>query len=204
MESRIVAAQAALALLLLQSGCGGGGSPSDVPAPDAAALTGQGWERFEAGDWSGARSSFRDAVQTDGAYGDGHNGLGWAALKLEAHAEARAAFETASTLGPTTTDPLAGLALLCRDFEPVDPVQVVDYVSRALARAPQYRFAHDRSLDWRDLRLLLAQAHFTLGAYASANEQVLLLGGLAADPQSESFVRDLLVEIERLGRLLNG
>lgn len=58
------------------------------------------------------------------------------------------------------------------------------------------------TLDWRDLRLILAQSHFALGEYTDANAQVTLLGGTAPDPNSPTFVEDLLAEIERLGRTI--
>lgn len=51
------------------------------------------------------------------------------------------------------------------------------------------------------MRLILAQSHFALGQYAEANDQVGQLGGNMQDPLSDTFVEDLLAEIERLGTL---
>ena len=200
---RSLLAVAAALLLALQPGCGGE-SPSDGDSPDAAALTAQGWDQFEVSNFAQARAKFTEATGKDASYGEAYNGLGWAAMKLASYPEASTAFDNAVSRGVTTADPLAGKAILYRDLDGGDPAQVITAANAALARSPSYSFSHDRRLDWRDLRLLLAQACFEQGDYTAANDQVVLVGGISQDPQSASFVRDLLAEIERLGKLLNG
>lgn len=189
-------------LAALQLGCGD--NPSDGGASDAAALTVQGWDRFEAGDFSAAQTRFTDAIAKDAAYAEAYNGRGWAAMRLRDYAAALTALQDAVAHGLQSADPLAGMALLHRDLNGGDPARVIVLANQALERAPQYRFAHDHSLDWRDLRLLLAQGYFDTGEYLLASAQITPIGGVAPDPQSPTFVGDLLAEIERLGRLLNG
>jgi len=192
---------ALLALLVLA--CGDEG-PTDQGGPSAADLTWQGWDRFETGEYSQARTKFNEAIQRDAGYAEAYNGLGWTAMKLLAYQDALTAFERAVARDVNSTDPLVGMALLHRDFKGGDLDKVIALAAQALERSPRYRFSHDRSLDWRDLHLLLAQAYFGRSEYDLANEQVAELGGNVLDPASDSFVSDLLAEIERLGELLRG
>jgi hypothetical protein len=200
---RSFAACVAGLLLALQLGCGSE-SPTDGGPLNAATLTAQGWDQFEASDFAQARDKFVQATGKDASYGEAYNGLGWASMKFGSYTEALTAFDNAVGHGVTSADPLAGKAILHRDLDGGNPTQVIIAASAALTKSPGYSFTHDRRLDWRDLRLLLAQARFQQGDYVAANDQVVLLGGNSQDPQSASFIRDLLAELERLGKLLNG
>jgi len=96
-------------------------------------------------------------------------------------------------------DPDAGSAIIRRDLEPVDYSAAISAAQAALGANATYVFAHDTALDWKDLRLILAQSYFTLGQYTNANSEVQALGGNTLDPQSPTFVADLLSEIQTLG-----
>jgi len=184
-------------LLGLVVGCGGGGTAP--PEPTASELTEAGWAHFAAGRFQEAAASFSDAIAVDPAFADAYNGRGWASLRLIRFGEALGAFAAALNLGLGTADPLAGRALALRDLEPVDWAATGEAAAGALAADGRYVFSRDPSLDWKDLRLVLGHALFARGDYAGANEQVRLLGGAPADPASETFVLDLLRELERLG-----
>ncbi len=188
---------AALGMALL-IGCGSDDSEAPTQPTTAAGLTQQGWAQFEAGNYSGARESFVAAIGLNASYGEAYNGRGWSAMKLRSYAEALGAFDGALEHGLGTADPLVGRAIVVRALEPESHQAVIDDASGALALDPDYHFAHDAEVDWQDVRLLMAHAFFGLQAYDQANAQVGMLGGNVQDPASPNFVRDLLMEIERL------
>jgi tetratricopeptide (TPR) repeat protein len=185
---------------MMLGGCGSS-DEGDGPTPPST-LVDQGWEAFEAGDLADAKSNFEAAIAEDLANSEAHNGLGWTNMKLDDLQDALTSFDDALTHGFTGADPHAGKAILLRDLEPVDYAAAIASASTALGIESDYVFVHDADLDWRDLRLILAQSHFAMGAYAEANSEVGALGGSVQDPASSTFVEDLLAEIERLGQTI--
>lgn len=162
-------------------------------------LARRGWEAFEEWEFTRATTVFREVVAKDASYADGYNGLGWSLMNLDSLESAVSCFDAALARGLQSADPYAGMAVVCRDAEPVNLRLVLAMADSALARDMRYIFRHDPCLDWRDLRLILAQCHFALGEYGYANVQVDSLGGDVQDPGRETFVEDLLREIEELG-----
>jgi hypothetical protein len=74
-----------------------------------------------------------------------------------------------------------------------------------LQRDLRYAFPHDQELDWRDLRLILAQCHFETGEYDLAKTQVDSLNSEnILNPDLDPFVADLLTEIQRLTQEFSG
>jgi tetratricopeptide (TPR) repeat protein len=191
-------ALATIAMMILIS-CGSSGGTE--PEPDRVA---EGWAAFEAGNFSGAQAAFEEAVAAQSSNGAAHNGLGWAKLQLAALPEAKTSFSTALDRGFVGVDPHAGLAIVYRDLPPVDYDAAIASANRALAVEPGYVFAHDATLDWRDLRLVLAHSLFALGRYVEANAEIVALGGSSQDSNSATFVEDLLREIERLTEVFGG
>jgi tetratricopeptide (TPR) repeat protein len=180
-------------------GCEG----DDGVAPPPS-LVEQGWNAFESGDFASAASRFQAEINGNPGNARAHNGLGWANAKLGNLSAAITNFSQALSKGFRGVDPHAGQALVYRDLEPVDYALAIAAANAALAADPDYQFAHDPALDYLDLHLVLAQSHFALGDYAAANAEVAVLGGNVQDPQSATFVEDLLAEIERLGQVVGG
>jgi tetratricopeptide (TPR) repeat protein len=187
---------------MMLGGCGTS-DEGNGPTPPSTHVD-RGWEAFEAGDFADAESHFEAAIAEDLANSEAHNGLGWTNMKLDDLQEALTSFDAALTHGFIGADPHAGKAILLRDLEPVDYAAAITSANSALGIESDYVFAHDADLDWKDLRLVLAQSHFALGAYDEANSQVGTLGGNEQDPASSTFVEDLLAEIERLGETIAG
>ena len=185
---------------LLLSGCG----DDDNGGVTAEQLTSEGWTLFELGDFAGARSKFEEALAVDGGFAEADNGLGWTWVRLDSLEVAVSRFDAALTKGLPSADPYAGQAVAYRDVEPVDLTLAVAAAGSALGREIRYTFSHDPRLDWKDLRLILAQSYFGLQRYAEASAQVDSLGGTVPDPNSERFVEELLLEIERLGGEISG
>jgi len=187
---------------MMMTACGSSDQGVDpIPLPT---LVEQGWEAFEAGDFAGAKTDFDLAIADDPTNSDAHNGLGWSNMNLDDLQGAVTSFDAALTHGFTGADPHAGKAIVLRDLEPVDYTAAISSANTALGIESNYAFAHDAGLDWKDLRLILAQSHFALGEYVEANTQVGILGGTVQDPDSPTFVSDLLAEIDRLGQIIDG
>lgn len=191
-----------LAMMGLAAGCGSsddGATPTPQPT-----LVEQGWDAFETGDFAAAKTNFEQAIAVAPTNSEAHNGLGWANMMLDSLSGSVASFDDALTNGFAGADPHAGKAIVLRDLTPVDYAAAIASANAALAIDSNYAFAHDARLDWKDVRLILAQSHFALGEYDEANTQIGLLGGSMQNPASATFVEDLLAEIERLGQIIGG
>jgi hypothetical protein len=169
---------------------------------NCASLTLEGWSHFEAEDYASALSKFDQAISNDIDCGDAYNGRGWSLIRTNSLSMAISSFTTALLKGVRTPDPYAGEAVAYRDLEPADFERAIAAADSALGRDVRYVFAHDPHFDWRDLRLILAQCHFATSRYEMANAQIDSLGGDVQDPGSDTFVEDLLEEIQRLVELL--
>jgi hypothetical protein len=126
--------------------------------------------------------------------------MGWCCIGLDSLDSALDAFDTAISEGVLSGDARAGKAVVYRDLEPADLLAAVDWSNSALCINPRYVFSHDTTFDWHDLRLILAHCYFELSRYDEAKAQVDVLNPAnTLDPAAETFVEDLLAEIQRLG-----
>jgi tetratricopeptide (TPR) repeat protein len=196
---RCVTAAVLLALLVGVSSCSESG---DDPIKPPTGTVSQGWSAFENGDLVEAESQFRSAASADPSNAEAFNGLGWALVRQLRLPDAQKAFDDAIGKGLSTTEPLAGRAIVRRDVDPPDYAGAIADAEAALAIDANFVFAHDTNLNSQDLLLLIAQSHFGLGQYVSANDIVIQLGGAGADPQSATFVDDLLAQLARLSEQL--
>jgi tetratricopeptide (TPR) repeat protein len=163
-------------------------------------LTAEGWAKFEDWQFAEALLKFDQALDKDYNYGEAHNGVGWCRVKLDSLKAGLDAFDQAIAKGVSSADPRAGKAVIYRDFEPVDFHMAIDWADSALAIDSDYVFTHDDALDWKDLRLILAQSYYGLSQYDRAHAQVDILDpGNTLDPDSDTFAKDLLAELQRLG-----
>lgn len=183
--------------VLVASGCQ---DDAFSPRHTAADFVEDGWASFESGDLAEAHTAFAKAVAEDPGVSDAHCGLGWCCLRLDSLEAAIAHFDEARSNGDASADPCVGLALACRDIEPARFHDAIEWAARALTIAPHYAFDHEPDLDWKDIRLILAQSHYALADYEAAKVQVDVLNpGNSLDPTSDTFVEDLLAQIQRLG-----
>lgn len=179
--------------------CGGRDRGAGPTPPDAATLVAQGWEYYTEGDLTAARSAFEDAETADPTHAPAPHGLGWTHLRLGQLATAQAALERAAADGFAASDLDAARALVLRDLAPVDWSAARAAADRVLLAVPGYMFTHDPSLDWRDLRLLIAQASFFLGDDARVRAEIVALGAVPPDPGREDYVAELLRVLDALG-----
>jgi tetratricopeptide (TPR) repeat protein len=158
------------AALLAAPGCSKSG-----PGSRAAEETALGWTAWEAGDYTTARTHFLSALGEEADYTEAHLGLGWSHAFLGSLPQAVTALTNALAGDPITADPQAGLAIVLRDLPDLDGA--ITAADAALSITPAWSFSHRTSIDWKDLRLVLAQCYFRKGSatFTQAQAQLDLL-----------------------------
>ena len=189
------------ALFLIACGGGGDGGTTDPGPTSPSELTESGWDSFESGDIQAAADDFQAAANADPTHGEAQAGLGWVFLRADSLVRALGSFNAALTIGYIDADVYAGKSILLPEITPPDYSGAADAAGMALVFEPRYSFEHDTAFDWRDLRLVLARSWFALTLYDNANGEVDSLGGTPATPGADTFVADLLAEIDRLSAL---
>lgn len=159
-----------------------------------------GWTDFEDGNYDTAADMFRAAIECNAFswtdHADSYAGMGWTHLMLEDIANCLQWLEVAIAEGFGSSDMHAARAAAERDLP--DFEEAIYSAGVVLDSHPDYVFSHKESYDWRDLRIIRAQSFFALAEYESVNQEIELLGGIVQDPLDESFIDNLLAELERL------
>ena len=191
-----------LACACLAVGCGPDfNNPLDPEnSPDTATLIREGWRLYEAKNFTGAETKFRQAVTRDALSAEAHTGLGWSLFQEQDAQGAVAAFQQALLVDPNAVDAHVGIAgaFLATQRH----ASVVQHAQTALRLQPAYTFAHDPLITHKNLHLLLAQAYFQLGDFTSAVEEVNIIDPtIEIDP--ENMVSELLQVLEELAQQLN-
>ena len=120
-----------------------------------------GWTAFEAGDFTVAFSRFNEAVSIEPLNAEAHHGTGWARLMRGELSQARSSLDAANTNGLASTDATAGLAIVYRDLP--DLTLAISRAGVVLAASTSWSFSHRTSIDWKDMRLVIAQCSYRLG-----------------------------------------
>ncbi len=180
---------ALLIMTFSMSGCG------EEEQPTASEIGAEGWELYEARDYSGSLEKFNEAVSTDPDYADAYVGLGWAYGKMAQLTECVSSFRTALSKDAQNVDALAGIALAYLADDEYD--QAIAKASQLLAISPDYSFEHG-SVTSRNLHLVLAESYYYTGDLAKAQSEVDILNpGNELDSSSEDYAARLLEELER-------
>jgi len=128
---------------------GGGGSGTDVSATVAL-----GWAAWEAADYTTAFDHFEDAFNQNTTSAEARNGLGWAELFLGNMSAAIYHFDYAMYLELPVFDAHLGMAIALRDSAHYS--NAILTAEQILAAIPRYEFSHRPSINYKDLRLLIA------------------------------------------------
>jgi tetratricopeptide (TPR) repeat protein len=199
----------------LLAGCGkekkGPTQVEGPPQPPAAAvaLTDSGWGKFEAGDYAGAVTDFTSALAVDGAsdYIDALSGRGWSRLRMNDYPTALTDFASAVDSADkwqitiATVNARAGQGITASRVG--DYAVAVEAASYAVDMGGEfYAFSHDPSIGIDTLRLLLAESLVRLQRYDDAYDVMVEIDVTVLeriDPRSETFVEELVLELERMG-----
>lgn len=156
--------------LLFYFSCGENGVKPKLTAKE---LIDQGWQKFAAGNSTGAGSDFSAALSLASAKDDSSGaflGLGWAELRQSHAGLAEKSLVNYLSLSPGSTDGRAGLALAYLGLEKFQ--SAIDTANVVLASSPSWSFGHDNSIDYWELRLLLAQSYYALAEFNTSLEIV--------------------------------
>lgn len=187
-------------VVALFSGCGD--TKTVTEEPPVVNLTDDGWDRYAAGDLTGAREKFEEAISADGAVGLGYNGLGWVQKDLGEMESALASFDVAIAKGFKGADASAGRALILYSMNEYG--QAILAADDAIARDGSFELPGDATVNILDVRLMIALSEYERGAFEAALAQVRLIDpGLAPiNPFSATFVEELTIALDQLANSL--
>lgn len=149
--------------------------------PDLSA----GYRRFQAGDLSGARKSYEQALRNDPRNVDALNGLAAISAHEGRSAEAQQYYLRALEADPQDATAQSALTLL---GESGDPVQTESRLKLLLARQPD---AHAARFALGNLYASQRQWHEAQQAYFDAH---------AADPENPDYLFNLAVSLDQLNQ----
>jgi tetratricopeptide (TPR) repeat protein len=196
----VIWATLGIAIISMVGNCGGNG-PSTL-------TMGTAWKLFEAGDYARAADLFGAIVEEDPKSAAGFEGLGWSLARLGDYDSATLCMYLSLEYGSNTLSTRAALSALQKASGYYQ--SAVYYSQYVLEHDADWVFAHDRSIDFRDLLVISAQANFAMGPsrYADAQAAVdRLMPQNGLNPHDlhswngqPSYAAALLELIEDLGR----
>jgi len=173
--------------------------------PEADDFVEYGWTLYADRDFRHAFEIFQEGLEEDSLYIDGYNGSGWCYVEFNSPDTAIAFFSEG--LDYITVDSsqvrfemLAGLAMSYHatgDYESVILKGTELYTYR-----PLFEFSHDWRIDYVDIVLLVAMAHYTQGDFTEALTWVQELDEeFTADVSTNEGRAELIQKIELLQNL---
>ena len=165
---------------------------------DPSQLLSEAWTSFESGSYSDAVDLFTDAMNAGANTAECYCGIGWSNLYLENYSEAETEFTSSIAANDEYYDSYAGLGFASISIGNFS--EALTAISSAFEFGGEdYIFSHDSTVSWWDLRLINAQAYFHTGEYLNCYAQLQILDPLLVlDPDSETFIADLLELLETL------
>ena len=159
----------------------------------------EGWHAYRAGNTDVAIEKFESALKSNDNSTEAYNGLGWSFFKKRDLPEAIGDFSSAIEIEPTMLEAHIGLA--GAHFAAGEYNSAIKHAAYVITSEAGQSFIseHDPSITILSVRLILAMSYFQVSEYEKALEQVAWLNpNHAVDPQKESYIEDLLREIESL------
>lgn len=197
---RILLSVIALGMVLITIGCDKTEGPSEakVTADD---LVQQGWSNFENLDYTASLNDFEAAIDLDDCHSDAHNGAGWSAGKI--HGKLKRAcdyFAISFSLDTTRYDALGGWVFAV--YQQGDWEAAIRKGDSLLYRRQVWQFHHEQTIDFNDIRLVMAVSYFNLGEFEQSLRNVQMLNSsFEADMNTPIGRRELRDEIERLRKI---
>lgn len=192
-----------LSVAVFTAGCSKKATEPTTPSVDE--LMTNAWNAFHQGYFSSALDYFNQVLAQNSAHTDALNGKGWCLGVLGNRSGALAAFNAGLSAAPSNNSLKAGLAFTLAAMDSGGRAVTVDSTVLASdslwALGHRYVMSWDYLMDWRDLRVLMAEELFELGRFAESLAQVKKLDpsvSVGTDFTLPENQAALLVEIERL------
>jgi len=160
-------------------------------AIDTGAFLQLGWQLLKEKNYYGAKSAFRNYLTYYPASVSALTGLGWCLLRTDSISAAQSNFLAALDSEPLQAEALSGMAWLT--FRASQWTGLQAHLEKLLASDSLYIFPGDTSYNYRDLRLMLANAYNRLDMSAEAQAQLDLIypqNGLNPDDSTTWKVND--------------
>ncbi|MFC1529460.1 tetratricopeptide repeat protein [Gemmatimonadota bacterium] len=163
-------------LILTGSLLGGCGNKGPTSVSEVEKLVKQGWVLFSSEEYTDALVKFDEALEILSQTPDAHHGRGWSLAYLGRFNEARNALVAAKELSLDDPDIWAGGAFIYSALG--DQVQVVFWAETAfgvqeqVSQTTQWTFIRNTAITHIHLRLVLAKAYWTNGAYTQCINQL--------------------------------
>lgn len=189
-------------VVLMLAGCG---KKATEPEKSVDELLSSGWSAFSQGSFSSALNYFNQVLSQNAGHPDALNGKGWCQGILGDRPGALSSFNAGLAVAPTNNSLRAGLAFTLAALD--SSLQAVAQDSTVLGADSLWSLGHryvmswDYLMDWRDLRVLLAEEYFAMGRFSESLAQVKKLDPSVSVGSDFSLAENqaaLLVEIERL------
>ncbi|MFC1628144.1 tetratricopeptide repeat protein [Gemmatimonadota bacterium] len=201
-----------LLLMLIATAC----EKTPTGGATAAEKVALGWTAFEAGDITAAFSRFNEAISLDPLNAEAHHGMGWTRLLRGELSQAQSSFNSANTNGLTVVDADAGLSIVYRDLPDLN--QAISKARTVLTSSSSWSFSHRTSIDWKDIRLVIAQCSYRQGEAHFDDAQTeldILDAGNGLDPEDSgtwivgsvtynTYAEALLMALEALESTIAG
>lgn len=158
-----------------------------------------GWQQFEATDYFNGLTSFKFAFGSAAENNDAYSGAGWCAGRgAGTMNEAAGYFSTAWSGNAANYDALGGWIFV--EYQLGNYQEAIDKSLSLLNSKPGWRFLHETSIDFLDIRLTMAASHYYLGQFTESLDLVTtyLNPTFEADVSNRNGQRELLNELERL------
>jgi len=179
-------------------------SAPEITSPD---LIYQGWDLFEDSEYQLALDTFLEAIELNVELTDvfrmyAYTGAGWSCGKIVGRLnDAREYFELSKIDDEILVDALGGwifVEYLLGEWE-----TSISMSELLLEIRPSWHFFHEKTLDFQDIRLIIALSYYNLGNYDSSLEIVNLFfnSSFETDISTPSGRRALLEELERLSEI---
>ncbi|MDP8239544.1 MAG: hypothetical protein P9X24_10685 [Candidatus Hatepunaea meridiana] len=187
-----------LIFLSVLIGCNGDTGPSE-PEATAQDKVDQGWELFEDADYIPALAAFQSAIDMDATLADAFNGAGWSAGKIPGCLEDAANFFERSQIdNEIPIDALGGWLFV--NYQLGEWENVILQAETLMQDQSGWRFYHEQTVDFLDVRLVVAMSYFNLGNFDLSLEIIVLYlnESFEVDVSTQAGRRELNEEIERL------
>ncbi len=168
-------------------------------------MTNYGWELYDQGNYSESNTWFMNAVETDSAYKDGYNGLGWTFGKLmeldssiNYFAKGLPFTQDPNILADTKREIWAGLCFANNALG--DDSSAVIWGDSLIAEIanltpPTWSFSRDTTLNYLDVHLALAMSEFAIGHFGPSLSHVQFI--VTDLNSSATFTADTLTVLGR-------
>jgi hypothetical protein len=177
------------------SGCSDQSDNIPTTYDDINVLMQEGWNHYNAGNFTAATESFRQASQRNAGYLPAYNGLGWSAVRQTNFTDAEVQFSFVTTVDTASADlqadTYAGLSLssaierLALENSGEGTAEQLEVLARESISRTQYVFSlkgesyspaeHDPGFGSPDLHLLNAQHYFYLQDFDSSEAELSIV-----------------------------